>query len=194
MKTRAFYKILPFFYKKLSIVIYKKLDVFKSWFIKNSFFGKNIHPCPRHNHVHHRLLLKVRTRSDRGFEKEPERKPIVSSQGKDDNCGKPLPDPSSNWRIRGSLQTSVVPSSAGLKCHMPVGAHGKRRRNMEKDATHRGGERPSGGWYKNWWEGRDLETSGGHNCQVPSKASSTWRDVQGSILQDVREEKAHRWR
>ena len=45
MKTLAFYKILPLFYKKLSIVIYKKLISLKRRFIKNSIFGKNIHPC-----------------------------------------------------------------------------------------------------------------------------------------------------
>ena len=44
MKTLAFYKILPLFYKKLSIVIYKKLNSLKWRFIKNSIFGKNIHP------------------------------------------------------------------------------------------------------------------------------------------------------
>ena len=40
MKTRAFYKILPLFYKKLSIVIYKKLHTLKQRFIKNSISGK----------------------------------------------------------------------------------------------------------------------------------------------------------
>ena len=45
MKMRAFYKILPLFYKKLSIVIYKKLNTLIQRFIKNSIFGKNIHPC-----------------------------------------------------------------------------------------------------------------------------------------------------
>ena len=44
MKTLAFYKILPLFYKKLSIVIYKKLNSLKRRFIKKSIFGKNIHP------------------------------------------------------------------------------------------------------------------------------------------------------
>ena len=49
MKMRAFYKILPIFYKKLSIVIFKKLKTLEHCFIKNIIFGKNIHPCKSEN-------------------------------------------------------------------------------------------------------------------------------------------------
>ena len=45
MKTRAFIKYYPFFYKIPVIVIYKKLNTLEQYFIKNPIFGKNIHPC-----------------------------------------------------------------------------------------------------------------------------------------------------
>ena len=47
MKTLAFYKILPLFYKKLSIVIYKKLNSLKWHFIKKLNFWEEYTPLLR---------------------------------------------------------------------------------------------------------------------------------------------------
>ncbi len=42
MKTRAFYKILPLFYKKLSIVIYEKLNTQGCDFVHYTLFYINV--------------------------------------------------------------------------------------------------------------------------------------------------------
>ena len=47
MKTRAFYKILPLFYKKLSIVIYKKTQYLEIVFYKKLNFWEEYTPLPK---------------------------------------------------------------------------------------------------------------------------------------------------
>ena len=44
MKTRAFYKILPLFYKKLSILIYKKTQYLEIAFYKKLNFREDYTP------------------------------------------------------------------------------------------------------------------------------------------------------